>query len=210
MARLVSHEGHRPAAKIRNLPPDRAHLPGAEIRRLPPEARGAARALRSLRHEMPGLRSPHDVLEAACRLLVRVGGYRMAWIGIAEDDAAKTVRPVAQAGVADGYLDEVRMSWADDAVGHGPTGTAIRTRLAIVAHNVLTDPNFEPWRMHALRRGFASTASVPLVPEHGRVVGALNLYAEEPDAFDRQELEVLRVLALDVVMALRDRAPAPM
>lgn len=44
------------------------------------------------------------LLEGIGRLLVEEGGYRLAWVGFAEQDAAKTVRPVAQAGFEGGYL----------------------------------------------------------------------------------------------------------
>ncbi len=207
MARLVSHEGRRRAAKVRNLPPNRAQLSGAEVRRLPPQARGAARALRAFRHELPGLATPQEVLDAACRLLVRVAGYRMAWIGLARNDPRHSVRPVSQAGIADGYLEHLDVTWADEQRGHGPTGTAIRTRLPIVARNILTDRAFEPWRLEALRRGFASSAAIPIVAQHGKPLGAINVYAEEPDAFARQELEVLRQLAAQIVTALRGVEP---
>ena len=55
------------------------------------------------------------------------GGYRMAWVGFAEDDENKTVLPVACAGYDQGYLDQAKITWADTERGRGPTGTAIRT-----------------------------------------------------------------------------------
>ena len=62
-----------------------------------------------------------------CDVVVEAGGYVMAWIGFAEHDEAKTVRPVAWAGNEDGYLEAARISWADTERGRGMTGTAIRT-----------------------------------------------------------------------------------
>ena len=44
------------------------------------------------------------VLERVCRLAVEVGGYRMAWVGLAEQDEGKTVRPVTQAGFEAGLF----------------------------------------------------------------------------------------------------------
>ena len=45
-----------------------------------------------------------EFLEQVCGVLVYNCGYVMAWIGFAEDDEAKTVRPVAHAGFEDGRL----------------------------------------------------------------------------------------------------------
>jgi len=198
MSRL-GNEGHRRHSGVRNIPPDR----GIPISELDPGPRRAARALRAFGHELPGLSSPRQILDECCRVLVRHAGYRMAWVGLARDDAAREVGPVASAGVAEGYLDTVHITWADTERGRGPTGTAIRTCVPFVVQNVLTDPRFEPWRVDAMRRGYASAAAIPLVPLHGRCLGALNVYAEEPNAFDRTELDLLRRLAGELVIALQ-------
>ncbi|NTV38270.1 MAG: hypothetical protein HGA82_03715, partial [Anaerolineales bacterium] len=53
------------------------------------------------------------LLNRVCRLVTDIGGYRLAWVGFAEQDAAKTVRPVAQAGFEEGYLETLQITWAD-------------------------------------------------------------------------------------------------
>ena len=40
-----------------------------------------------------------------CRLIVEEAGYRLCWVGRAEHDEAKTVRPIASAGFDEGYLE---------------------------------------------------------------------------------------------------------
>ena len=73
--------------------------------------------------------------------------------------------------------------------------------------DVANDPAFAPWRDEALKRGYASVIAVPLLAE-GVPFGALAIYASEPDAFDRDEVELLEALANDLshgVVALRDR-----
>ena len=89
----------------------------------------ANRALRALSDCNQGVihaRDEHELLQNVCRVIVQAG-YRMAWVGFAQKDEAKTVRPVAQWGFEDGYLDTVRITWADDEHGRGPSGTACRT-----------------------------------------------------------------------------------
>jgi len=126
-----------------------------------------------------------------CRIAVEEGGYRLAWVGIAEDDPDRTVRPAAQFGFEEGYLQAFRFSWADTAFGRGPTGTSIRTGAPVVARDIQTDPFFEPWRAEALRRGYASSVSLPF--EGG--MGALNIYSPDPDAFNEEEVLLLMELA---------------
>jgi hypothetical protein len=56
-----------------------------------------------------------------------VVGYRMAWVGSVEHDEAKSIRPLAWYGSANGYLAKASITWADTERGRGPTGVAART-----------------------------------------------------------------------------------
>ncbi|MGD0641745.1 MAG: hypothetical protein ABSC22_13440, partial [Roseiarcus sp.] len=67
------------------------------------------------------------LLDDICRIVCDEAGYRMAWVGFAEHDEAKSVRPVASAGFDDGYLKFLKITWADTDWGRGAVGTAIRT-----------------------------------------------------------------------------------
>jgi PAS domain S-box-containing protein len=148
-----------------------------------------------------------EFLAEVSRMIVDVGGYRLAWIGFAKEDERKSVRPVAQAGFEDGYLEKADITWADTQRGRGPTGTAIRSGRPAVCKNILKDPRFAPWRGEAVRRGYGSSISLPIRMAE-KVVGALNIYATEPDAFDSEELKLLEELASDIsygLTALRNK-----
>ena len=149
----------------------------------------------------------YELLRSVCRILVEVGGLRMAWVGYREFNEDKTVRPVAQAGYEAGYLGRINITWADTDRGRGPTGTAIRMGTACWTRDNLTDPNLAPWRDEDLRHGYASSISLPLM-SHGQAFGALALHAEEPDAFPESAIEQYTDLANNLaygVMALRTR-----
>ena len=141
------------------------------------------------------------LLQDICQIIIEKGGYRMAWVGLVGDDTAKRVHPVAQAGFEDNYLETLHITWADTERGRGPTGTAIRTGKRQVARHIPTDPNFEPWRAEAAKRGYASSISLPLLDD-GKAIGALNIYAATPDAFDQQELSLLEELAGDLAFGI--------
>jgi HD-GYP domain-containing protein (c-di-GMP phosphodiesterase class II) len=136
-----------------------------------------------------------------CRVLVDVGGYRMAWIGLAEHDEAKAVRVAAVAGHDEGYTQQAQISWADNERGRGPTGTAIRTGEPQINRNFATDPRMGPWRAEALKRGYASSAALPLKGATG-VFGALTIYAVEPEAIGAGELDLFIELAGDLAYGI--------
>jgi PAS domain S-box-containing protein len=182
------------------------------------ERNKAERALRRLNRALRTLSSGNEILVRAgsepellremCRIVVENGGYRMAWIGEARHDAARTIAPVAWAGAEAGYLSDTRFSWADEPAGRGPAGFAIRSGEPQTSQNLAADPSMAPWQREALKRGFASTAALPLANVSG-AFGVLTIYAGEPDAFDTEELTLLCKLADDLaygVRALRDRS----
>ncbi|HTZ19651.1 MAG TPA: PAS domain S-box protein, partial [Opitutaceae bacterium] len=144
-----------------------------------------------------------ELLGRICRSVVETGSFRLAWVGFAENDEAKSVRPVAQYGFTAGYLETVHATWADTERGRGPTGTAIRTGRPCVAQNILTDPRLESWREEARQRGYASSIALPL-PGEDRTLGALMIYATEPDAFDSEETGLLTELANDLAFGLQN------
>jgi PAS domain S-box-containing protein len=139
----------------------------------------------------------HDI----CRIIVEFGGYHSAWIGFAEEDEAKTVRPVAHAGCEQGYLESLQITWSDTERGRGPMGTAIRTGQTCMAQNMLTDSNYLFWRDAAIKQGYASSIALPLSVD-SKSLGALNIYATEPNAFDEAEVKLLTELANDLAYGI--------
>lgn len=149
-----------------------------------------------------------DALGRVCRILVEQGGYRLAWVGAHLQDEARTVRPIAQAGCDDGYLESAHITWADTERGQGPTGRCIRMRKPIVVLDVAADPSMGPWKEDALRRGYGATAAFPLI-YGGELLGALMVYAESGSTFAEDETSLLGELVDDLafaVDAMRTRA----
>ena len=140
-------------------------------------------------------------LQEVCKIVVGDCGHAMVWIGYAEEEEAKRVRPVACAGFEEGYLETLQITWADTERGRGPTGTAIRTGRPAQCRNMLTDPEFAPWREQALQRGYVSSVVLPLL-SGGKAFGAVTIYSRQPDAFSQDEIELLMELAGDLAQGI--------
>jgi PAS domain S-box-containing protein len=149
------------------------------------------------------------LLNEVCRIVCNEAGYRMAWVGYAEHDEAKTVRPVAWAGINEGYLESATIVWSDTERGRGPTGTAIRTGQSVCIQDFRVSPNAQPWREKGLSRGYRSNIALPLKDETRAVFGAFMIYSTEPNAFTPEEVRLLEELAADLafgITVLRGRA----
>jgi PAS domain S-box-containing protein len=147
--------------------------------------------------------SEADFMAAVCRIVVEDCGHALVWVGLAEEDEAKTVRPAAQAGFEEGYLETLRITWADTERGRGPTGTAIRTGQPSRCRNMHTDPRFAPWRDEAIKRGYASSLVLPLLTD-GEAFGALSIYSSQPDGFGNDEVTLLTKLAGDLAYGITE------
>ncbi|MEF8755434.1 MAG: PAS domain S-box protein [Accumulibacter sp.] len=154
-------------------------------------------------------RDEGELLTTVCSIVVHTGGYRMAWVGYAERDAARSIRPAASAGHEAGYLDQLATSWADGERGRGANGEAIRSGRPCVIKDLANEPRFAPWRTQALERGYAALCALPL-REAGRSFGSLSIYAAAVGAFDQAEVALLGELADDLafgisVLRIRDQ-----
>jgi signal transduction histidine kinase len=191
----------------------KAELSAESQRRVEDQLRRENRARRALSRSNEILVRARDeatLLSEICAAIVEMGGYRLCWVGRAEDDDAKSVRPIAQHGDDAEYVRSAGFTWADVERGRGPTGTAIRTGRPSVQQDIEKSPTFAPWRAAAAERCYRASIALPLIIDR-RVFGALSIYASEPDAFDEDELCLLTELADDLAFgigALRARVAA--
>jgi PAS domain S-box-containing protein len=142
-----------------------------------------------------------EYLNEVCGIIVKDCGHSMVWIGLAEDDRQKSIRQAASAGFNEGYLETLKITWADTERGQGPIGTAIRTGKPCICRNMLTDPSFKLWREEAIKRGYASCIVFPLMDEY-RAFGALSIYSHEQDPFTNEEAKLLSELANDLALGI--------
>lgn len=143
-----------------------------------------------------------SLLAEVCRVAVEVGGYRMAWVGIAQDDEARTISPVAHAGHEAGYLSEIFVSWRDDRPqGLGPAGRAIRTGRYQQSSDITIAEGDFFWQREALKRGYRSAIFLPL--RNGlKSFGLLALYSAEIQNFATEEVNLLQELADNVAFGM--------
>ena len=146
------------------------------------------------------LRTKTEFFSEICRILVETGGFRMAWIGLA-DAEHRIIRPVASAGHIDGYLDNSDISTEDVPRGRGPTGVAYREGKYFFSNDIAHDPRMEPWRENALKRGYKASAAFPFALGT-KNAGIITVYAPVPGFFDERTITLLEELSRAIAFAL--------
>lgn len=142
-----------------------------------------------------------DLLEAICHIVADIGSYRLAWVGLAQADADKTIVPVSRSCSEKGEPKAEK-----DLRGHGEsvhslTNKTLRTGRPCYARHIFTDPEFEPLRAEALKHGYASVLVLPL-PAEGKTFGVLTVCSIEPDAFKMEEIAQLTELANNLAFGI--------
>jgi len=160
------------------------------------------RAISSCNQALMRAEDERALLDEISRIICEIAGYRAAFVAFAEQDADKTVRLAAWAGVDEGYFRDVQLTWADQGLGRGPLGTAIRTGAVVQVQEIATDTRMTSWREKAEARGYRSAIALPLRDEHQTVFGALLIYGGEANALIPEEVRLLEELAADLAFGI--------
>ncbi|MDP3623829.1 MAG: PAS domain S-box protein [Methanobacteriaceae archaeon] len=157
----------------------------------------ALRMISDCNQSIVRIKDKDELLNNICRLIVEEGGYILAWVGMAENDEFKSVRPVAQYGFDNGYLESIKISWGDNKYSTGPTGRAIKNSEVSISRDILKDASFKLWQEKAMERNYNSSIALPLFIGK-ETVGSLNIYSSGKDTYDEKEVELLQELAGDI------------
>jgi PAS domain S-box-containing protein len=145
--------------------------------------------------------SEAELFPQICRDAVRLGGMKMAWIGLV-DEASQLLKPLASFGDDTAYLSDVQITVdPGDPRSQGPTATAIRTDQPFWCQDFLNDPRTANWHERGARAGWASSAALPL-HRGGVAIGALSLYTDQVDGFDAEISKLLVTMAKNISFAL--------
>jgi PAS domain S-box-containing protein len=147
-----------------------------------------------------------DLLQQVCQVAIDVGGYFLAWVGYALDDARKSVAIQRFAGERVDYIDTIHVTWSDtDPSGSGAVGQTIREGRAVVRKDILEQRDTR-WDA-AIERGFRSAICLPL-RDGATTLGVLMLYRTEVLDLPPGEMSLLQELADNLafgITTLRDR-----
>nr|WP_315150535.1 PAS domain S-box protein [uncultured Flavobacterium sp.] len=143
-----------------------------------------------------------DLFQEICNIAVTFGKFRMSWIGLLNEDK-HTIMTAAYAGHEDGYFTNKNVaSVLNIKEGIGPTVIAFREGRTVISNDIATDPLTKPWRKDALKRGYSSVISIPIIVRNKKI-GNFNLYSTETNFFtSEEEISLLEKIVLNISFKL--------
>ena len=133
-----------------------------------------------------------------CRIAVRYGLFRIAWIGLI-DGLGQPIKAMAHSGAKEDALPQGLVSLFEDSEAQ----SAIREDRHFICNDVRHDPRMTLWRQRAEDHGFRSLSALPIHMEE-RVVGVFCIYADKPNFFNQEEIQLLEEVMLDISYALEN------
>ena len=178
-----------------------------ELRRL----NRALRALSACNQALAQAGSEQELLQQICDIIVRVGGYRMAFIAYAEQDEEKTVRPMAHAGhgrriPGEDRAEVVGYSGGSWAGGYGHPGEPDLRDCGYGERSVRLRRGATRHCSEDMRRSIALPLRVA-----GSAFGVLAIYSEQAGSFESSEVELLTEMANNLaygITAMRSQEEA--
>ena len=141
-------------------------------------------------------------------MLVEMGGYRLGWVGFAQNDAQRSIQIVAHAGEGSDYLEQLDPSWSEHHPrGQGPAGLTVRSGHSVIVRDVASTTLQADWADRMVGQGFHGVMALPLRAA-GHTFGLLYLYAPEVLLIGTEEEALMQQLADDLafgIMSLRAR-----
>lgn len=203
IAKYQTEEGPRLLAVVRDLL-DEIVLPGWEE----PGVMRGLQALHANSRVFVHASSGRDLLERACRDLVRIPGYALAWADYAGTGADDGVRPLAASDPeAARFLETAPRAGEDADEGPALIREVLRTGEPRVETDLVAAEGFRPWGPVAGRRGYRTGLVLPL--RRGQhVFGVIGILAGIDEAFGEEETGLLLQMADRItsgLMMLRTR-----
>lgn len=162
------------------------------------ERRKAERALTMLNMCQDALLKAEDetkLLQDVCQLIVDVGGYTLAWVGYAQQDELKTIKPIAYVGEDNGLLSETVLTWAEnDPRGQGASGQCLRTGEIIICEDIQQQFGVEYLQKIAKKKDLRGGISLPLT-NNSYTFGMLTIASSGVFKVADEEVELLQKLA---------------
>ena len=150
------------------------------------------------------VRDREKLFEEACKIAVETGKYRLVWVGLV-DEINKVIMPHIWNGFEDGFLEEIKKMSIDDILRNDPVQNRILMGSYFVCNNIIKEDSGFILRKNGLAHGFHSLISFPLTLQT-KVIGSFNIYADEPDFFNEEEIKLLIEVAGDISYSIENIA----
>ena len=158
--------------------------------------------LSAINQSIVHIKDQQELLDNACNIAIQIGQFRLAWIGIVEDNGRINMVSIYgdEAGV-EIIRQFTGADYNDPTFRDTVTGRALRTGKYVINNDVQSDPAYSQWKDYFMQQGICSGICLPIC-KSGRASLFFSLQAGTKDFFDEDEIKLLEEVAGDISFAL--------
>jgi len=145
-------------------------------------------------------REKEKLLKLITQIAVDKGGFSLAWISMIDVESNELIIE-ADYGMNEDYRNKINTDFKIIDHDKCPIRKVLKTGKYYVTNNILKDKKMSLCYDTALEYGFKSFAAFP-IKIFGKNIGTFNLYSTEENFFDKEEIELLEQLSMDISFAL--------
>jgi PAS domain S-box-containing protein len=147
------------------------------------------------------IRNIATLFEMVCDIAVRIGGFRLVWVGMI-DPFTQHLTLQAHAGAAEDYVFGLMHTFEDTTQLQTLVDGLRETQTHFIVNDLQADPSLSPLAHEdTVRLGYGSIALLPLFVD-GELRGIVTLCAAERHFFDAEEIRLMNEMAGDISFAL--------
>ncbi len=143
-----------------------------------------------------------QLLQVTCRIAVEIGQFKMAWIGLLDENGLLNIVNVeGDENSATELLKHDGTDYKSPEMRNTPIGKVLRTGKYAVSNHVQNDPVMEQWSEEWVKHDIKAIISLPLF-KSGKVSGVFGLDSNIENFFDTKEIGLLKEAVGDISFAL--------
>lgn len=139
-----------------------------------------------------------DLYQQLCETLTQLTFITVAWVGAIQKDSFE-IKLIAHAGLDKKTFSNLEFTWDGSPYSPETTVTAVKAGQMMIINDIKNNHQYNGWRDGIQEMKSGSFVSIPLFYAT-KVIGILNLYAEEEYAFVNKRVAFLK--EIEAILAL--------
>lgn len=141
-----------------------------------------------------------ELFKEACKIAVEVGGLKVAWIGLLDEDNAP-LRPYCGFTRETGPFGAIEKTNSEFTIYCSPPAVCVHEKRVVVSNDLSVDETSPDWKKNVSPCNCFAVVSLPIML-NSEQIGVFTLCSEEKCCFDDRELALIEEMASDISFAI--------
>jgi len=144
-----------------------------------------------------------SLLDTVCTNIVKLGGYKFAWIGYTDASGDIVLQTCVGSGVDERYIQNLKEYNAETFIPECMIFEALNTSGPVICRNLAVECKHMFYQEYFAEFKFNSHIALPLLADsEGKPIGIIHIIAGDDDCFDEKEVNLLKEMAGDLAYGI--------